>query len=479
MHFPFPVLYSVSNAFIFHIKFNYNQENTPMGRLFGTDGIRGKANTYPITPETALLVGKAVAAHFAPDSRNGKPRAVVGKDTRLSGYMLENAISAGLLSMGMDVLAVGPMPTPAVAHLVRSFAADCGIMITASHNPAGDNGIKIFDRNGFKLSDQETSRLEHLILDTELSGSHIDDNRIGKARRIDDARGRYIEFAKSSIGNFPLTGLKMVLDCAHGAAYSMAPAIFRELGAEVVVCGAEPDGNNINLNCGATNPEKLCRLVKQHHADLGAALDGDADRVIFCDHCGNIVDGDRIIGMVALDAKKRNRLNNNTCVVTTMTNLGFHRAMRNAGIDVMTTGVGDHLVIEAMRKNNCSIGGEQSGHIVFMDFVTTGDGIITALHIMKLMKERDLTLQQLADFMQPFPQKLINLPVACKRELSEMAETQKTLSSLHAALGDSGRAVVRFSGTENKIRILTETADPGELEVWSKKITDAVKKDLQ
>ncbi len=450
-----------------------------MGRLFGTDGIRGKANNYPITPETALLTGKAVAVHFSPTSSSGKPRAVVGKDTRLSGYMLENAISAGLLSMGMDVLAVGPMPTPAVAHLVRSFAADCGIMITASHNPAGDNGIKIFDRNGFKLSDAETEKLEHLILDTELSGDHIADNMIGKARRIDDARGRYIEFAKSSIGNCPLSGIKMVLDCAHGAAYAMAPAIFRELGAEVIVCGAEPDGSNINLNCGATHPEKLCRLVTQHRADLGVALDGDADRVIFSDHTGNIVDGDRIIGMVALDAAQRGSLHNNTCVVTTMTNLAFHRAMQDAGISVITTDVGDHLVIEAMREHGCSIGGEQSGHIIFMDFVTTGDGIITAWHIMKLMKERNKSLQQLAGFMTPFPQKLVNLQVRCKRELSQMPETQKTLALLKESLGDSGRALVRFSGTENKLRILTEASDAATVEKWSRKIEDSVKKDLR
>ena len=271
-------------------------------KLFGTDGIRGKANTFPITPELALLVGKAVAKECEA-SGHGSRRAVLGKDTRLSGYMLENAISAGLLSMGMDVLEVGPMPTPAVAHLTRSLCADCGIMITASHNPAEDNGIKIFDRCGFKLSDAETADIEQSIADETLSSSHIANAQIGKARRIDDARGRYIEFAKSTIKNRSLSGLRIVLDCANGAAYSMAPSIFRELGAEVIAVSTDPNGQNINLDCGALHPENLSRLVRQYRADAGIALDGDADRVIFSDAEGVIVDGDRIIGMVALDYK--------------------------------------------------------------------------------------------------------------------------------------------------------------------------------
>ena len=439
-----------------------------MGRLFGTDGIRGRANQYPITPETALLAGKAVAKHFSDHSGPHRPRAVVGKDTRLSGYMLENAITAGLLSMGMDVLAVGPMPTPALAHLVRSFAADCGIMITASHNPAEDNGIKIFDRDGFKLSDADTAELERLILDTNLSDEHVPTSEIGKARRIDDAKGRYIEFAKATVANCPLTGLKLVLDCAHGAAYAISPAIFRELGAEVIVTGDAPNGNNINADCGATHPECLCELVVLHHADLGVALDGDADRVIFSDAAGHVV-----------DAKRRGTLKNDLCVVTSMTNLGFHRAMRQNGIRVITTDVGDHLVVEAMRRHDCSIGGEQSGHVIFMDFVTTGDGIITALHVMKLMRETGKSLSELADFMTSFPQKLVNLPVRRKLPQEAMLRTVDTLEALRKSLGDNGRAVVRFSGTENKLRILTETADAADTEMWSEKLCAAALADLE
>ena len=448
-----------------------------MGRLFGTDGIRGRANVYPITPETALLTGKAVAKLFSDGAH--RPRAVIGKDTRLSGYMLESAMTSGLLSMGMDVLAVGPMPTPAVAHLVRSFAADCGIMITASHNPAEDNGIKVFDRDGFKLSDADTAELERLILDTELSGEHIPNADIGKARRIDDARGRYIEFAKATVANVPLTGLKMVLDCANGAAYAISPAIFRELGAEVVVIGAAPDGDNINAGCGATHPENLCEQVVRHHADLGVALDGDADRVIFSDAAGRVVDGDRIIGMIALDAKRRCALKNDLCVVTSMTNLGFHRAMRRNGINVLTTDVGDHLVVEAMRRHGASIGGEQSGHVIFLDFVTTGDGIITALHVLKLMRETGKSLAELAGFMTSFPQKLVNLPVRRKLPPDQMLRTQGVLAELRRTLGDGGRAIVRFSGTENKLRLLTEAAEAAEAEAWSVKLCEAAQADLE
>ena len=442
-------------------------------KLFGTDGIRGKANTYPITPELALLVGKAVAKECEA-SGHGSRRAVLGKDTRLSGYMLENAISAGLLSMGMDVLEVGPMPTPAVAHLTRSLCADCGIMITASHNPAEDNGIKIFDRHGFKLSDAETAAIEQSIADETLSSSHIANAQIGKARRIDDARGRYIEFAKSTIKNMSLAGLRIVLDCANGAAYSMAPSIFRELGAEVIAVSAEPNGQNINLDCGALHPENLSRLVLQYRADAGIALDGDADRVIFCDAEGRVVDGDRIIGMVALDYRKRNRLAGGSIVVTTMSNLGLHRAMQEAGIGVIVTDVGDHRVIEAMREKGCNLGGEQSGHVIFMDHVTTGDGIITALHVLKLMKQSGRSLRDCAGFMTAFPQKHLNLPVREKRPLEEIEELRQLVREVEK-LG-SARALVRYSGTENTMRILVEAPELEVVETWSRRIFDAAKR---
>ncbi len=450
-------------------------ERMKMEKLFGTDGIRGKANFYPITPEMALLVGKAVAKYRA----NGvSRRVVVGKDTRLSGYMLESAITAGLVSMGMDVLEVGPMPTPAVAHLVRSFAADCGIMITASHNPAEDNGIKIFDGEGFKLTETQSDAIEKLIAVGKNSELLAGDAKIGKARRIDDARGRYIEFAKSSIKNHSLAGLKIVLDCANGAAYSMAPAIFRELGAEVVEIGVSPDGININDGCGATHTQKMCEEVKNHHADCGIALDGDADRVIFCDAAGEVVDGDRIIGMVALDYKSRGKLANNTVVVTSMSNLGFHRAMHEAGIDVVTTDVGDHLVIEAMREKHCNVGGEQAGHVIFMDYVTTGDGIITALHVLKLMMERKKPLRELAAFMTAFPQKMVNLPIRSKIPFEKLPRLRQVLDDLKRSCGTSGRAVVRYSGTENKLRILVEMEDSAALEMWLGKLTDAARAEL-
>ncbi len=441
-----------------------------MMKLFGTDGIRGKANSFPITPELALLVGKAVAKNCEA-AGHGSRRAVLGKDTRLSGYMLENAISAGLLSMGMDVLEVGPMPTPAVAHLTRSLCADCGIMITASHNPAEDNGIKIFDNSGFKLSDDETAAIEKSIADETLSSSHIANAQIGKAKRIDDARGRYIEFAKSTIKNRSLSGLRIVLDCANGAAYSMAPAIFRELGAEVIAVATTPDGQNINLGCGALHPENLSRLVLEHRADAGVALDGDADRVIFCDADGEVVDGDRIIGMVALDYRKRRRLAGDAVVVTTMSNLGLHRAMKEAGIGVIVTDVGDHRVIEAMRERGCNLGGEQSGHVIFMDHVTTGDGIITALHVLKLMKERDASLRECADFMTAFPQQLVNLPVREKIPLEELDEI-RTLCREIEKLG-SARAIVRYSGTENKMRILVEAPERDTVELWTERLRQA------
>ncbi len=446
-----------------------------MEKLFGTDGIRGKANRYPITPEMALLVGKAVAKYRA---NGASRRVVVGKDTRLSGYMLESAITAGLLSMGMDVLEVGPMPTPAVAHLVRSFAADCGIMITASHNPAEDNGIKIFDENGFKLTETQSDAIEELIAIGRSSDLLAGSANIGKARRIDDARGRYIEFAKSSIKNCSLAGLKIVLDCANGAAYAMAPAIFRELGAEVIEIGVSPDGGNINDACGATHVKTMCERVRQTHADCGIALDGDADRVIFCDAAGEVVDGDRIIGMVALDYRKRGKLANNAVVVTSMSNLGLHRAMREAGIDVITTDVGDHLVIEAMRDRHCNVGGEQAGHVIFMDYVTTGDGIITALHVLKLMMERNESLQQLASFMTAFPQKMVNLPIRSKVPLDQLLQLNSTLDALKNAVGNGGRAVVRYSGTENKLRILVEMEDAAMLDAWLEKIVAAAKLEL-
>lgn len=405
-------------------------------------------------------------------------RVIVGKDTRLSGYMLETALTSGLLSMGMDVLLVGPLPTPAVAHLIRSMGAGCGIMLTASHNLAADNGIKIFDARGFKLADEVELEIEAHILSGDLDSAHISGSAIGKAWRIEDARGRYIEFAKSSIRNRTLQGLKIVLDCANGAAYSIAPPIFRELGAEVIETAVKPDGTNINADCGALHPEHIGRLVREHGADAGIALDGDADRVIFCDAAGNEVNGDRIIGMIALDYKKRGMLSRDTVVVTSMSNLGLHQALRANGIAVEVTDVGDRYVIERMRSGAYNIGGEQSGHIIFSDYATTGDGIITALHVLKLMVESGQTLAELAAFMTVFPQQIRSLPVARKLPLGELPELSELMAVAGRELGDSGRVIVRYSGTENKIRILVEAADAAAVQGWCERLGAAAVREL-
>ena len=446
-----------------------------MGKRFGTDGIRGRANTYPITPEVALQLGKAIAHVFGAGG-HGSAKAILGKDTRLSGYMIETALTSGLVSMGMDVLSVGPMPTPAVAHLTKSMCASCGIMITASHNPSDDNGIKVFDSEGFKLPDAIEDDIERHILGGEIKSAHISTTLLGKAYRIDDALGRYIAFAKASVKNRSLKGLKVVLDCAHGAGYKIAPLIFEELGAEVVTTGVSPDGFNINEACGATHTERLSELVREHGSDIGVALDGDADRVIFCDESGAVVNGDRIIGICALDYKERGRLRNDTVVVTSMSNLGLSKALKEAGIKTELTDVGDRYVIDRMRDKGFNIGGEQSGHIIFMDHVTTGDGIITALHLLNHMLEKQLPLSTLADFMTEFPQKLTNIPVSAKPPMSELPEIEEIIAECENALGATGRIVVRYSGTENKLRILVESENAGLVDEWTAKTAELVKR---
>ena len=445
-------------------------------KLFGTDGIRGKANQYPITPEIAMLVGKATAKVLGGGS--GHKRVVLGKDTRISGYMLENAITSGLLSMGMDVLAVGPMPTPAVAHLTRSMGAVCGIMITASHNPACDNGIKIFAEDGFKLPDSVELEIEKELLEGTLAEEGVPCENIGKAYRIEDARGRYIEYAKGSIQNLSLRGLRIVLDCANGAAYSIAPLIFRELGAEVIETAVRPDGLNINDGCGALYPENIGRLVREHRADAGIALDGDADRVIFCDANGEEVNGDRIIGMLALAYQRERKLASDTIVVTGMSNLGLMRAMKQAGINVEVTDVGDRYVIERMRGGSFNVGGEQSGHIIFMDYATTGDGIISALHVLKLMKQTGKPLAELAGFMNVFPQEIRSFGVARKTPFAELSRLPAEIDACREALGESGRTIVRYSGTENKIRILVEAEQSDDVRVWIERLSAAAREEL-
>ena len=448
-----------------------------MAKLFGTDGVRGRANTYPITPEVALQIGKAIG-HLFEGAGYGSKRAVIGKDTRLSGYMLESALTSGMVSMGMDVYLVGPMPTPAVAHLTRSMAAAVGVMITASHNPADDNGIKIFNFDGFKLRDEVEERLERLVLGGEITSRHISFNQIGKAHRIEDARGRYIEFAKSTIGNYSLAGMKLVLDCGNGAAYFLGPLIFRELGAEVVRVGCEPDGYNINQQCGALHLEQVQQKVRETGAHLGIALDGDADRVMFCDSDGSVVNGNRVIGLLAAELQRQGRLREQTIAVTVMSNVGLHKAMAERGIRVLTTPVGDRHVIDALREGGYAFGGEDSGHLVFMDHATTGDGIISALQVVRMVKERQTPLRELCAFVPIFPNKLLNMPVGARRPLEELAQLQAVLRECSTALGSEGRHLVRYSGTEQKLRIMVEANDAAAVEHWVSRIAAVAKAEL-
>lgn len=448
-----------------------------MGELFGTDGIRGEANRFPITPEVALRVGKAVAKTLG--ETPGRPkRVVIGKDTRLSGYMLETALTSGLVSMGMDVYLVGPVPTPAVAHLTRSMAACGGIMLTASHNPFDDNGIKIFNRDGFKLSDELEMHIEHIVFGNELRTDHLKSGDIGKAQRVEDARGRYIEFAKSTIDNQSLDGLNIVLDCANGATYLIGPWIFRELGANVVKTHVEPDGYNINRDCGATHAEAVAANVREHGADIGIAFDGDGDRVLFADENGTVVDGDRILLTCALDFKERGLLRQDTLVVTSMSNLGLHDAATKHGIHVEVTDVGDRYVIDRMREKDFSLGGEKSGHLIFADYATTGDGIISALQVLKLMRQKGVPLSELANCMVEYPQKLLSIPVVEKPPLDELAGVQNVASQCRTAMGKDGRLVLRYSGTEHKLRVLLEAKKAEDVEHWSKALAEAIQREI-
>ena len=451
-----------------------------MRELFGTDGVRGKANTYPIIPEIALRLGKAAAEAFKQniENSNGKRRSIIiGKDTRLSGYMLETALTSGITSMGVDVLLVGPMPTPAIAHLVRSFAADAGIMISASHNPAEDNGIKFFGRDGFKLPDKVEEQIEELALSNNTKGDHITGGLIGKAYRINDASGRYIEFSKSSIDNLSLRGLKIVLDCANGAAYLIAPKVFSELGAEVIVLNDRPDGLNINLNCGALHPEVIQKAVAEHKADIGIALDGDADRVILADENSSIVNGDAVMTMCAYELDMAGRLAKKTVVATTMSNIGLEIALKKRNIRLVRTPVGDRYVIDAMRAHGYNFGGEQCGHLVFLDHNTTGDGILTALQVLSIMKRNHRRLSELAADFKKSPQIIVNVDVREKKPFEEMPSIAKLSKEVEEKLGNTGRLVLRYSGTQNVARIMLEGHDEASIKGLAEQLAEAIKKE--
>lgn len=429
-----------------------------MRKLFGTDGVRGVANLEPMTSETAMKLGRAAAYLFK--RRKGRHQIVIGKDTRLSGYMLESALTSGICSMGVDVLLVGPMPTPGVAFLTRSLRADAGVMISASHNPYQDNGIKFFSGDGFKLPDDMERRIEELILSNEIEHLRPTAAEVGKAYRIDDAEGRYIEFVKRSLPReMDFQELTVVLDCAHGAAYKVCPKVIRELGARVIVIGDEPNGMNINDNCGAVHPEQLQEAVRAYKADIGIALDGDADRSVFVCEKGDVVNGDQAMAAFAIDLKNQGRLKQDTVVGTVMSNFGFELAMHSQGITLIRTPVGDRYILERMVNDGYNLGGEQSGHLIFLDYNTSGDGLISGIQMLKLMTRSRKPLSEIAQCMQAVPQVLLGVQVREKPDLNSLPRLQQTIQSWEQRLNGKGRILIRYSGTEPLCRVMVEGQD--------------------
>jgi phosphoglucosamine mutase len=438
--------------------------DAPERRLFGTDGIRGVANEHPMTPELALKLGRAVT-FVASRGKAHVPRILIGKDTRISGYLLETALTSGICSMGGEVLLCGPIPTPAVAHLTSSMRVDAGIVISASHNPYADNGIKIFAEDGFKLPDEAESEIESLMADESRLGPRHTGSAIGRAEKLEDARGRYVAFAKSTFPrDLSLDGIKVVVDAAHGAAYRTAPLAYDELGAQVSALGVSPDGLNINEAAGALHPQQVQAEVVQRGAQIGIALDGDADRVILVDEKGRVVDGDAVMAMCALRMLREGKLKNATLVATVMSNLGLERAVEAHGGRLVRTAVGDRYVVEAMRQGGHNLGGEQSGHLVFLDHCTTGDGIVAGLQVLALMLRTGKPLSELAAAaMERVPQILENVTLSRRRPLEEMVELARASEAVRKALGHEGRLLVRWSGTEPKLRIMLEGPDERRL----------------
>ncbi len=429
-----------------------------MRRYFGTDGVRGTVNQEPMTAEFALRLGRA-AGHVLTRHLAHQPHILIGKDTRLSGYMIESALCAGLTAQGMNVLLVGPVPTPAVAYLTRSLRADAGVVLSASHNPAGDNGIKFFGADGFKLPDEVELAIERCL--DELPPLP-DASRIGKAFRVDDARGRYVEFCKASLPrDMRFDGLKVVVDCANGAAYDVGPRLLAELGCEVVPMHVSPDGRNINLDCGSTSPEGMCARVMETGADAGFALDGDADRLIACDERGRIVDGDRVIAALAGHLSRRGELKGEGVVATVMSNMGLERYLARMGLTLHRAPVGDRYVLEMMRAKGCNLGGEQSGHIIMLDCNTTGDGLLTALQLLAAMRDGDRPLSALASDMPLFPQQLWNIALPRRMDVLADPSVRNAVAEAEARLDGQGRLNVRPSGTEPKLRVMVEAEDEG------------------
>jgi phosphoglucosamine mutase len=449
-------------------------------RIFGTDGVRGVANVEPVTAETALKLGRAAAHVFTQLNprtlpAGARPKIVLGKDTRLSGYMLENALVAGITSLGVDVLVIGPLPTPGVAYITRSLRADAGIVLSASHNSYEDNGIKFFRHDGYKLDDQVEEQIEQLVFTGEIDSVRPTAGKIGRATRIDDALGRYVEFAKASFPRgMSLEKMRIAVDVGNGAAYKSTPCILRELGADLTVAHDEPNGTNINAECGSTHPEEIQRMVKESGVEVGITHDGDADRVLLCDENGELVDGDEILAIAAVDLLRSERLREKTLVATVMSNFGLDEALAPLGGKVLRTKVGDRYVLEEMVQRNLNLGGEQSGHMIFRDFTTTGDGIVSALQILRIMKSTGKPLSELKRCLAKYPQAQRNLRVKEKTPIEQIPGVQKLVDEAEKELSGKGRVLLRYSGTEPKIRLLIEGRELAQIDRQANRIADAI-----
>jgi len=447
-------------------------------RLFGTDGVRGTANVHPMTAEMALSLGQAIARVFRVDG-NKRRRIIIGKDTRLSGYLFEDALAAGICSMGVDVIQVGPMPTPGMAFLTADMRCQAGVMISASHNPYQDNGIKFFSSDGYKLPDAIERRIEMLIASGELSGVRAPPDEIGRARRIEDVAGRYVVFLKKTFPmDLSLDGMRVVLDCANGASYVVGPTVLEELGAEVFPIGVSPNGRNINEGCGSLYPEKVAAKVNEVRADVGIALDGDADRVVLIDEKGAILDGDQLLAICAEDMVERDVLRGGQVVATVMSNLGLERALQELGVGLLRTQVGDRYVVDAMREGGFNLGGEQSGHIVFLDHNTSGDGLITALQVLAVMRRKGRTLSELMTDFVRYPQVLVNVPVAEKKPIEDLPDFLRLVERVESELNGRGRVLVRYSGTEPLARIMVEGDDEKQIGEYAHDLAEALRRAL-
>lgn len=447
-------------------------------KVFGTDGVRGRANTPPMTVEIALALGRAAGKVL--NSKGNNRRVVIGKDTRLSCYMFENALISGLCSMGVDTLMLGPFPTPGVAFITRAYRADAGIVISASHNPYYDNGIKFFSSEGFKLPDSWEAEMEAIIAKNDFDDCLPGDSQIGKNTKIHDADGRYIEFIKATFPRkLSLKGLKIALDCANGAAYKVAPLVLRELDAEIFVYGNTPNGLNINENCGSLHPVTIQKAVIEHRADVGIALDGDADRIIMIDENAQIVDGDTLLAICAKDMKEHGTLRNNRVVGTVMSNFGFLKAMQDLDIEVIRSQVGDRYVIQDMLKSESNLGGEQSGHLIFLDHNTSGDGLVSALQVLRIMIETGSRLSDLASLVKRYPQACVNVKVSSKPPLESLKQVNESIRKAEQLLSDAGRVLVRYSGTENVCRVMVEGPKQKQVQELAESIAKTIQNEIK